>query len=565
MRRLGAALTAGIMIFLHSPAARPASSPAPASPVTFRDVTRAWGITWRHDMGLSGQRMMVETMGSGGALLDFDNDGDLDVYLINGAPMPGYRGSAALHDALYRNDGPGRFTEVTTAAGTGDTHYGQGICAADYDNDGHLDIYLANYGPNTLYRNRGDGTFENVTAAAGVEDPLWGSSCAFLDYDRDGRVDLFVVNYVDFTPANNKFCGDYPNNISAYCHPNVYNGQPDRLFRNNGDGTFTDVAEAAGISARFGNGLGVVAGDSDNDGDVDLYVANDKTPNTLYANNGDGTFTDVTLLAGVGYSLDGEPWAGMGTDFGDIDTDGDLDLVVTNLDFENNNLYRNEGGHVFSDVSFASGIGAISMSYVGFGADFLDYDNDGRMDLIIANGHILDNAPHFNDATTYAQRNFVFHGEGERLREVGLESGPDMAIPNVARGLASGDVDDDGDLDLLFTVCGGAPRLFLNDGGNARDWVALRLAGRASNRSAIGARVTLPGPHGPLIEEVRAGSSYQSQSDLRLHFGLGPRGAAARAPLEAVIRWPSGESQTVRLPSTGRLYTIVEGQGVAGP
>ncbi|HET6373150.1 MAG TPA: CRTAC1 family protein, partial [Candidatus Polarisedimenticolia bacterium] len=256
-----------------------------------------------------------------------------------------------------------------------------------------------------------------------------------------------------------------------------------------------------------------------------------------------------------------QPQAGMGTDFGDVDGDGDLDIVVTNLDFEYNSLYRNDGGGVFSDVSFPSGIGAVSLSFVGFGAEFLDYDNDGRLDLVIANGHILDNAPYFNDATTYAQRNFVLHGEGGgRFKEVGLESGPDMAVPNVARGLAAGDVDGDGDLDLLFTVCGGAPRLMLNDGGNAGHWIGLRLVGRASNRSALGARVTLDGPQGLMVEEVRSGGSYLSQSDLRLHFGLGPDGAAAARLLTRPIRirWPSGRTQNVMAPGPDRFVTVIE-------
>jgi hypothetical protein len=337
------------------------------------------------------------------------------------------------------------------------------------------------------------------------------------------------------------------------------------LYRNNGDGTFTDVAEAAGLTARRGNGLGIVTLDYDSDGDMDVFVANDKTPNILYRNNGDGTFTDVSLEAGVGFSLDGVATAGMGTDTGDYDGDGDLDLVVTNLDFEYNILYRNEGGGVFSDQSFASGIGAVSLSFVGFGAKFLDYDNDGRLDLVIANGHILDNAPYFNDATTYAERNFIFHGEADgKFAEVGLTSGPDMKVPNVARGLSIGDLDGDGDLDLLITVCGGAPRLFMNEGGNARAWLGVRLVGRASNRSALGARVRVKGPYGMMIDEVRSGSSYQSQSDLRLHFGLGAMEPGAQAP-EIEVRWPSGAVQTVKPPGINRVIAIVEGEGVVTP
>lgn len=503
--------------------------------------------------------MMVETMGSGGGFIDYDNDGDLDLYLVNGAPLPGYRGSASLRNALYRNDG-GRFTDVTSASRTGDTGYGMGVCAGDYDNDGFTDLFVSNFGADVLYRNAGDGTFEDVTLASGASDPHWSSSCAFLDHDGDGDLDLFVANYVDFTPDNNKFCGDYPAGVRAYCHPNVYRGQPDSLYRNEGDGTFTEVAEAAGLSARFHNGLGAVTADFDGDGDTDLYVANDKTPNTLYRNEGQGRFSDATLLAGVGYGLNGQALAGMGTDFGDFDGDGDQDIIVTNLDFENNSLFRNDGGGLFSDVSFPSGVGAVSLSFVGFGADFLDYDNDGRIDLAIANGHILDNAPYFNDATTYAQRNFLFHGEGAgRMTEVGLDAGPDMKIPNVGRGLSSGDVDNDGDLDLLVTVCGGTPRLLRNDGGNQSAWAGLRLIGRESNRSALGARVVVKGPAGPIVEEVRSGGSYLSQPDLRLHFGLGAMPPST--PLDAEIRWPSGRHETIRLPGLNRYVTVLEGSG----
>jgi len=532
--------------------------------LTFHDAAREAGITFVHDMGLSGQRMMVETMGAGAGFIDYDNDGDLDVYLINGAPLPGYKGPATLSNALYRNDGGVRFTDVTAASGTGDTGYGMGLCAGDYDNDGFTDLYLSNYGPNVLYHNQGDGTFTTVTDSAGVDNPSWGSSCAFIDYDRDGDLDLYIVNYVDWTPDNDKFCGDYANNMKAYCHPNVYNAQPDILYRNNGDGTFEDVGEAAGIRVRLGNGLGVVTGDYDNDGDMDIYVANDKSPNMLFLNNGNGTFTDMSLTAGVGYSVDGETQAGMGTDFGDYDGDGDLDIVVTNLDFEYNALYRNEGGGIFSDMSFAAGIGAVSMSYVGFGVSFLDYDNDGRIDLAVANGHILDNATYFNDATTYAERPFLFHGAGNgRFEEVGMQSGPDMQLLKVARGLSVGDVDDDGDLDMLMSVSGGSPRLMVNEGTGANHWIGFRLIGRSSNRSALGTRVTLAGPYGSLIKELRGGGSYQSQADLRLHFGLGPGAIPAGLPVE--IRWPSGVTEKITVTPVDRYVTIVEGEGVVSP
>ncbi len=535
------------------------AAPPGGSDVTFLDIAEPAGITFVHDMGKSGQRMMVETMGSGGGFIDYDADGDLDLYLVNGAPLPGNTSSKSPTDAMYRNEGRGRFVEVTAATGTGDKGYGMGLCVADYDNDGYADLYVTNFGPNVLYRNRGDGTFADATAGAGVAGDHWSSSCAFLDYDRDGDADLYVTNYVDFSTDDNKFCGDFPGGVRAYCHPNVYKGQPDFLYRNEGNGTFTDASDAAGLTARWGNGLGVTTGDYDDDGDTDIYVANDKSPNTLYRNEGN-RFVDVTLEAGVGFSLDGEAQAGMGTDFGDYDGDGDLDIVVTNLDFETNSLYRNEGGGIFSDVSYASGIGAPSLSFVGFGADFFDYDNDGRQDLAVANGHILDNAPYFNDATTYAQHNFLFRGEGGgTMTDRSAQVGPAMLVPNVGRGLSTGDIDDDGDLDILVTLCGGSPRLLRNDGGNSRRWLGIRLIGRSSNRSALGARVSLVGPHGLQVEEVRSGSSYQSQSDLRLHFGLGD---AMAAPPELRIVWPSGRIETVRPAGVDRYIVVIESEGI---
>ena len=434
---------------------------------------------------------MVETMGSGGGFIDYDNDGDLDIVLVNGAPLPGYRGTARPSDALFRNDGSGSYTDVTAGSGIEDNAYGMGLCAGDYDNDGFTDLYITNFGPDALLRNAGDGHFADVTRASGTGDPYWSTSCAFLDHDGDGDLDLYVANYVSFRPDDNKYCGDYAAGIRAYCHPNVYKGEPDSFFRNEGDGTFTEASAVTGLVNGGGNGLGVATGDYDNDGDVDIYIANDKTPNVLYRNDG-GRFTDVTLQAGVGYSLEGTAQAGMGTDFGDYDGDGDLDIVVTNLDFEYNNLYRNDPGGVFSDVAFPSGTGAVSLPFVGFGADFFDANNDGRMDLAIANGHILDNAPYFNDATTYAQRAFLFLGAGNgRMDEVGLKAG--LGEPIVGRGLSSGDIDGDGDLDMLMTECGGRPRLLRNEmaAAAAASWVVLRLVGRASNRSAIGARVTI--------------------------------------------------------------------------
>ncbi len=530
------------------------------SPVLYHDVGRDAGLAFVHDMGLSGDKMMVETMGSGGGFIDFDDDGDLDIFLVNGAPLPGYRGTAKPSDALFRNDGKGSFTDVTAGSGLEDSAYGMGMCAGDYDNDGLTDLFVTNFGPDALYRNAGGGRFTDVTAASGVGDDRWSTSCAFLDHDADGDLDLYVANYVDFRPDNNKYCGDYAAGIRAYCHPNVYKGEPDSFFRNEGDGTFTEAGAAAGLVSGGGNGLGVATGDYDNDGDMDIYIANDKTPNVLYRNDA-GRFTDVTLQAGVGYSLEGVAQAGLGTDFGDYDGDGDLDIVVTNLDFEYNNLFRNETGGIFSDVAFPSGIGAVSLPFVGFGADFFDADNDGRMDLAIANGHILDNAPYFNDATTYAQRPFLFLGAGDdRMEEVGVQAG--LTEPLVGRGLASGDIDDDGDLDILITESGGRPRLLRNEmaAENPRSWVTLRLVGTRSNRSALGARVYIAGPYGSLIEEVRSGGSYLSQSDLRVHFGLGAPDPGSGGRKTVTVTWPSGFIEMFAV-QTGCITTLVEGEG----
>jgi hypothetical protein len=524
-----------------------------AHPIVFTDIGEASGIHFVHDMGKTEAKYMVETMGSGGGLLDYDLDGDLDIYLLNGAPMPAGRVVAGRTSALLRNDA-GRFTDVTARAGTPNLFYGMGMCVGDYDNDGFPDLYLANYGPNVLYRNNGDGTFTDQTAAAGVGHPGWGSSCVFFDAEGDGDIDLYIVNYVIFQPSDNKFCGDVINRVRTYCHPNVYTAQRDLFYRNDGDGSFTEAADLVGMTSSTGNGLGVTAGDYDNDGDVDLYLANDKSPNILYRNDG-GVFTDVTLLAGVGYGLDGSLQAGMGTDFGDYDGDGDLDIVVTNLDFENNGLYRNDGNGVFSDVSFPSGIGGISLSFVGFGALFADYDNDGLLDLLIANGHILDNASYFNDATSYAQRNFVHRNlGGGRFEEIGLKLGPDMARPNVGRGLSTGDLDHDGDLDFLVTISGGSPRLLRNDGASSLPSFRLRLYGTASSRDALGARVTASAGGRTMIREVRSGSSYQSQSEMDVHFGLGD---APRIDT-LTVRWLSGRVDTFKGVDPGSAL-LVEG------
>jgi hypothetical protein len=532
-------------------------------PVRFRDVAGEAGIDFVHYNGATAEKYMVETMGSGGGFIDFDGDGDLDVYLVNGAPLPGSSPvPAAPHNALYRNNGDGTFSEVSAAAGVGDTGYGMGMAAADVDNDGDLDLYLTNFGLNVLYRNNGDGTFTDVTERAGVAAGRWSASAAFADFDGDGWVDLFVCRYVDFSLTNHKFCGNLAKNLKAYCHPDVYNPVPNFLFRNNGDGTFSDLTRSAGVYLEDeGKSLGVVWGDYDNDSDPDLYVANDSMRNFLYRNDtrpGEVRFTDVTLIAGVGYSEDGKAQAGMGTDFADYDNDGFLDIVVTNLDFEYNALYRGAPGGIFSDESYNSGLAQPSLNFVGFGTFFFDYDLDGALDLFVANGHIIDNIELFNSVSTYWERNFLFRNLGSgRFEEVSRSAGPGLEPENVGRGAASGDFDGDGDPDVLVTRCGEATQLLRNEGGNRNGWIALRFVGRSSNRDGIGVRVILEGVGKRSFQEVKAGSSYLSQGSLEVILGLG--GAAGADSIS--IRWPSGQVQKLGPVAGGSRLTVVEGLG----
>ena len=515
-------------------------------------------MVFLHRHGGSGRKYMVETMGSGVCWFDADGDSWPDLYLLNGQPLPGYAGREDFSSRLYRNRADGTFEDVTEASGVGAPGYGMGCAAADVDDDGDLDLFVAAFGPDRLYINRGGGKFEDASQAWGVGDPRWGASAAFADYDRDGDLDLYVCNYVDFTIENHKYCGERRPGYQAYCHPDEYNGVADILYRNDG-GKFTDVTRAAGVGDPGGKGLGVVWGDYDNDGDSDAYVANDKTANYLWRNNGDGTFTDVALLAGAALGEDGQSQAGMGTDFGDYDGDGDLDIVVTNLDLENNNLYRNNGDGTFSDVAFTVGVGEPSYLKVGFGAEFLDYDNDADLDLFVVNGHIIDNISLYRDRITYAQANLFMENRGGRFIDRTADLGPDLRLEKVGRGLAAADYDHDGDLDLAVTYSNGAAALYRNERGNAGGWLQIDLRGSRSNRFGLGARVEVTSAGAGdkprvQIEEVRAGSSYLSQSDLRLHFGLG----AARRADQVRVRWPGGVTQTVGPLEAGKAHLIRE-------
>ena len=497
-------------------------------------------------------------MGAGGCALDYDGDGNQDVYLVQSGALPGAgTDDPNASNRLFRNRGDGTFEDLTEGSGTGDRGYGQGAAAADYDNDGDTDLYVLNVGPNVLLRNDGDGTFTDVSREAGVANPLWGSSAAFLDADGDGDLDLYVVNYVAFTVATHVECGDPSKGRVSYCHPDVYLMAPDVFYRNRGDGTFADETTAAGLRDTTGKGLGVVVADLDNDHDPDLYVANDSTPNFLYQNAGDGTFTEIGLFVGVSHNEDGKTEAGMGTDAGDVDGDGLLDLFVTNLSRETNALYLAGGEGDYRYGTFTAGLSSPSFLQVGFGTDLLDVDNDGDLDLIVANGHVIDDIELVDDALNWRQPSQVFLNDGAgHFSELPAGTAGDLSTPRVARGSITLDYDNDGRLDLLLTFNNDRARLFRNVGEHPGHWIGFHLQGTSANRDGLGARVTVETPDGTRLVERRAGSSYQTGSDPRLHVGLGGKAVASRV----TVRWSAEKSQVFNDLAGGRYYRIVEGE-----
>jgi hypothetical protein len=538
-----------------------AVEPSTASSIKYAEVARESGIDFHHVNGASGQKYYIETMGSGACWFDYDNDGDLDLYVVNSAELPGFTAERKPSSHLYRNEGKGRFTDVTAEAGVGNTGYGMGCVAGDIDGDGDLDLYVTNFGANVLYRNLGDGKFLDVTAEAGVAGGGWSASAAFADIDNDGDLDLYVTRYIDFTPENNKYCGLVKPGYRAYCHPDEYNGVADLLFRNKGDGHFEDVSKTAGIANPIGKGLGVVFTDVNDDGWPDIYVANDKTINFLYLNQKDGTFKDISVLSGTGFSESGEVQAGMGTDSQDVNGDGRMDLVVTNLDYETNELYINNGDLTFTDATFKSGLAEPSFLRVGFGVSFLDFDNDGDLDLLVANGHIIDNIELTSTEVTYLQPRSLLENDGKaHFHEIGPSFGARFVAPEAGRGLAVADFDNDGDLDFFVVNNNRQAQLFRNDGGDrAGHWLTLKLRGTRSNRDGVGARVRVrsrdaTGGARWQTSEVREGSSYLSQSDIRLHFGLGATATAE----EIEIRWPSGIRQSLKDVKADQFLDVIE-------
>jgi hypothetical protein len=535
-------------------AARPADAPA-----WFVDVAASAGVAFRHVNGASAARHLHEIMSGGGLFFDYDNDGWLDIFLVDGGSLTDPAVAARARHRLFRNRGNGTFEERSATSGIVHRSYGMGACSADYDNDGYADLFVTAMGGNALYRNAGGASFVDVTKAAGVGSAVFSSSCAFGDLDRDGDVDLFVVHYVDARLDNNIFCGDAAKRMRIYCHPLNFKPLASALYQNNGNGTFTDVSATAGIGGHRGNGLGVVMGDYDEDGWLDVFVANDTTPNFLFHNDGKGRFSERALRSGVAMASDGRARAGMGTDFGDVDGDGDLDLFVTNHELETHTLYRNLGKGLFSEATADAGLSTPTLPFVGFGTALVDHDNDGDLDIGIVNGHVVNIPTLVRPGAVLEQRKLLFVNDGRgRMREISRQAGPGFGTERVGRTFVAGDVDNDGDLDFLVTNNGGDAELLRNALAAPGGSVSLRLIGTSGNRSAVGARIRASAGGRTFLREVKAGSSYLGQNDLRQHIGLG---SAAR--LERVeIRWPGGAVETLTDIAAGQQVTVTEGKGV---
>jgi enediyne biosynthesis protein E4 len=520
-------------------------------PVTFTDVAAQAGLRFVHDRGATPAHRLPEMLGAGLAWLDYDNDGWMDLFVVQSGPLPPAPRGEKPRNRLYHNNRDGTFTDVTERAGLRDTAYGMGAVAADYDNDGLVDLYVTGYRRNILYHNNGDGTFTDVTEKAGVAGPRWGTAAAWADFDGDGYLDLFVGQYADDTRDKDLFCGDRAAGIRDYCPPVMYDGTLSVLYRNNGDGTFTDVTKSAGLGKAVGKVLGAVFVDLDLDGRPDLYIVNDELMNFLFRNLGKGRFEDVSIGSGTGFGLDGNPQGGMGVDVGDLDGDGLPDLVVANFEKETNEYYRNLGSGVFEDLSIPSGLGPPTVNHVKFGLNFLDADNDGNLDVFVASGHIFERTR--RQGITLEQPLQLFWNDG-RGRFEERACGPAFDSPVVGRGSAVADYDNDGDPDIAVSTSGG-PLLLLRNDGTHGHWLGVELVGKKSNRQGIGARLVAETPSGrKLTRFVQAGSSYLSSSDPRVLFGL----AAETSIKTLAIYWPSGIAQVVEGLPAGRYVRIEE-------
>ncbi|MBV8436412.1 MAG: CRTAC1 family protein [Silvibacterium sp.] len=500
-------------------------------------------------------------MGTGVGWIDYDQDGLMDLYFVQSGPTDIYKPPTPLRSALYHNNGDGTFTDVTEKAGVaGEGHYGQGVAVGDFDNDGYPDLYVTGYGRAILYHNNGNGTFTDVTAKAGVADEgNWSTSAGWFDYDKDGYLDLVVTNYIEWSPQNNLWCGERRPGYRSYCNPNNYKGQKTKLYHNNHDGTFTDVSDKSGVGKPESKGMGVVLADFNGDGWTDIAIANDTWPNFLFLNNHDGTFRDVSLISGLAASEDGKYEAGMGIDAADVDGDGLLDVYVTHLDLELNRLYHNNGDETFTDVTYKSGIGNKAVLLSGVAAKFIDYDNDGWMDILQLNGAMLDNVNLYHGEISYKEPLLMFRNLGQgRFEKTSDALGPDFMKPVAGRGLATADFDNDGDIDIATNNRGDNPELLRNDGGNANHWLEVLLIGTQSNRDGIGAVLKLTSEGFAHVEQAEGGTSYMSASDPRIHFGLGKRTKID----SLVITWPSGRVDKLTDVPVDKIIAVKEGTGI---
>lgn len=539
--------------------------------VSFVDIGRQAGLNVKTIFGgVKKNKYLLETTGCGVAFYDYDNDGWLDIFLVNGWRLEGFPKGEEPTCHLFKNNRDGTFTDVTLKAGLARSGWGQGVCVGDYDNDGYEDLFISYYGQNALYHNNGDGTFTDVTATAGLTEKTtrWNSGCAFLDYDRDGHLDLFVANYIDLDLKTAPVPESGPclyKGVMVACGPPGLNGGKDILYHNNGDGTFTDVSEQSGITKTASTyGLGVLTADFDEDGWPDIYVANDSTASALFHNLKNGRFEDIAIAAGAALSPDGKPQAGMGVAAGDYDHDGHLDIVKTNFAGDTHSLYRNLGNDSFDDSTFQAGLG-LNTKYLGWGVGFFDMDNDGWADILVCNGHVYPEVEQLRTEAAYAQRKLLYRNlRNGHFDDVSMQAGPGVSTAAPARGAAFGDFDNDGDIDIVVNCVNDLPQLIRCDSTTGNHWIKVRTIGTKSNRSGIGARIKcvarIPGVEKPVeqVDEVRSGGSYFSQNDLRVHFGLGK---ASKIDL-LQIRWPSGHIEELKDLDVDRVVHVKEGQGV---
>jgi enediyne biosynthesis protein E4 len=540
------AFPGAVAMFAAAAVFAPSAAPPPAY---FEDRSAHSGILFVLNNAVSAERHQIETMAGGVAVFDYDNDGYPDIYFANGAEQPSLQKTGPRYrNRLYRNKHDWTFEDVTDKAGVGGTGYNIGVATADYDNDGHADLFVTGVNGNTLFHNRGDGTFEDVTRRAGLESHEWAVAAAWVDYDNDGRLDLFVVNYVKWDPASELFCGDAERGIRTYCHPRYYQPLANRLYRNNGDGTFSDVSAISGIAAHAGKGMGIVIADYDHDGWMDVFVANDTVPNFLFHNERNGTFREVALQAGVGYNDDGKALSSMGADFRDLDNDGWEDLVVTALSNQTFPVFRNVGRGLFSDVTYQSHAGVISMPLSGWGMGIFDFDNDGWKDVFVAAGDVQDNTEMLSSGKS-RQQNLLMMNDGD--------GGFRAAIFGPAaqhRGVAFGDFDRDGRVDAVVTRLYEPPVLLRNTMGDGNHWLTLRLAGTTSNRDGIGARVIVRSGGVTQVNHVTTSTGYACSSELAVHFGLG-----RITTVDSIeIDWPSGSRQTIKGVSADSILSVRE-------